>query len=99
MGVTHTTVFEQPGVAARLRGAFPQTLANEVDAVLRVIPADRPCPSDCEIGFVRLFNEDLHIPSAASTPNVGVADIVASWETFDYQEVSHEQEVYRSSVG
>jgi hypothetical protein len=37
--------------------------------------------------------------SAPSKPNVGVAGFVVCWETFDHKEVSHEQEVHRSSVG
>ena len=37
--------------------------------------------------------------SAPSKLKVGVADFVAWWETFDYKEVSHEQEVRRASVG
>src|SRR6516162_3771122 len=38
-------------------------------------------------------------PSAPSTLGIRVADFVASWEASEDQEVSHEQEVYRSPVG
>jgi hypothetical protein len=41
----------------------------------------------------------VRVPSAPSRLRIGVADFVGCWETCDHTEVSHEQEVHRSSVG
>src|SRR2546426_932109 len=61
------TVSQQPEVASRLFKAFPQSLIDDVHAVLGIVPVSR-FPPTCDIGPIRIQGEDLHIPYRIHSP-------------------------------
>jgi hypothetical protein len=69
------TVAEQPNVAQRLRSAFPSSLASEVDAALRLLPAGGHAPSSQDIGPIIVRGEMVHIPTRIYSPElIGMAE-------------------------
>lgn len=63
-----STVYEQPEVASRLRGALPHALAADLDPVLQIIPVSELAPTTCDIGSIMLKGEVLRIPSRIYSP-------------------------------
>lgn len=61
-------VADQPKIASRLLGAFPSSLANDVAAVLRLVPIAQHSPSERDVGPILIRGQRIRVPSRFYSP-------------------------------
>ncbi|MBN1538159.1 MAG: hypothetical protein JW908_15585 [Anaerolineales bacterium] len=62
MRIFSDAVYDHLEAASRLRGAFPKSIAADVDVVLKEMPVSKLQPTDDDIGPIQIEDEILHIP-------------------------------------